>query len=142
MQRRPSGGEIDRLRDELFGERLPPVDLAHADLAGSEQRPEQHGGGVGGRQHGLRLDPSLELLVQPLDRIGGAHAARTVFARFNELGSVRRVWLWMRSEGLSLPLQSHYGSSIRWVDPSYIAIYQVLTNPVYAGAYRRLVWTE
>ena len=58
-----------------------------------------------------------------------------MFARFNELGSVRRVWLWLRSEGLSFPLQAHYGSSIRWVDPSYIAIYHVLTNPVYAGAY-------
>jgi len=62
-------------------------------------------------------------------------AIRTVFARFSELGSVRRVWLWLRSESLSFPLQAHYGSSIRWVDPSYIAIYHVLTNPVYAGAY-------
>jgi hypothetical protein len=26
-------------------------------------------------QHGLRLDPSLELLMQPLDGVGGAHAA-------------------------------------------------------------------
>jgi hypothetical protein len=58
-----------------------------------------------------------------------------VFDRFDELGSVHRVWLWLRSEGLSSPLQAHYGSSIRWVDPSYIAIYHVLTNPVYAGAY-------
>jgi DNA invertase Pin-like site-specific DNA recombinase len=62
-------------------------------------------------------------------------AIRTVFIRFSELGSVRRVWLWLRSEGLSFPLQAHYGSTIRWVDPSYIAIYHVLTNPVYAGAY-------
>ena len=62
-------------------------------------------------------------------------AIRNVFARFAELGSARRVWLWLRSEGLSFPLQSHYGATIRWVDPSYIAIYHVLTNPVYAGAY-------
>ena len=62
-------------------------------------------------------------------------AIRTVFARFSELGSVRRVWLWLRSEGLSFPLQTRYGGSIRWVDPSYIAVYHVLTNPVYAGAY-------
>ena len=62
-------------------------------------------------------------------------AIRTVFARFSELGSVRRVWLWLRSEGLSFPLQTRYGGSIRWVDPSYVAIYHVLTNPVYAGAY-------
>ena len=60
---------------------------------------------------------------------------RTVFSRFTELGSARRVWLWMRTEGLSFPLQTCYGGDIRWVDPSYIAIYHVLTNPVYAGAY-------
>src|SRR5438874_4730159 len=44
---------------------------------------------------------------------------RTVFARFAELGSVRRVWLWFRSEGLSFPLQTRYGGAFRWVDPSY-----------------------
>ena len=62
-------------------------------------------------------------------------AIRTVFARFAELGSVRRVWLWLRSEGLTFPMQTHYGAAIRWIDPSYTAIYHVLTNPVYAGAY-------
>ena len=62
-------------------------------------------------------------------------AIHAVFARFNELGSARRVWLWFRSEGLSFPMRRHYGDTIRWVDPSYTAIYHVLTNPVYAGAY-------
>src|SRR6202171_1771519 len=62
-------------------------------------------------------------------------AIRTIFTRFAELGSVRRVWLWFRSEGLCLPLRMHYGAKIRWVDPSYIAVYYILTNPVYAGAY-------
>jgi excisionase family DNA binding protein len=62
-------------------------------------------------------------------------AIRSVFARFAALGSVRRVWLWWRSEGLSFPLQTRYGGSVRWIDPSYVAIYHVLTNPVYAGAY-------
>src|SRR4029077_410236 len=32
---------------------------------------------------------------------------RTVFSKFTELGSVRKVWLWFRSEGLSFPLRSH-----------------------------------
>ena len=51
----------------MFGERLPAVDLAHDDLAGSKQRPEEHGRSFSGRQHGLRLDATLELLMQPLD---------------------------------------------------------------------------
>ena len=62
-------------------------------------------------------------------------AIRTVFARFAEFGSARRVWLWFRSERLSFPQQVTLGGAIRWVDPSYLAIYHVLTNPVYAGAY-------
>ena len=33
---------------------------------------------------------------------------RTVFSKFTELGSVRKVWLWFRSEGLSFPMRSHY----------------------------------
>ena len=74
-----------------------------------------------------------EVLFHPDEAV--CTAIRTVFARFSELGSVRRVWLWLRSEGLSFPLQTRYGGGIRWVDPSYIAVYHVLTNPVYAGAY-------
>jgi len=60
---------------------------------------------------------------------------RTVFSKFTELGSVRKVWLWFRSEGLSFPLRSNMQSEIRWIAPTYTAIHHVLTNPVYAGAY-------
>jgi hypothetical protein len=35
-----SSGEVNRLIDRLRGERLPAIDLAHGDLAGSEQSPE------------------------------------------------------------------------------------------------------
>ena len=62
-------------------------------------------------------------------------AIRTVFTKFTELGSARKVWLWFRSEGLSFPLRAHMHSPIRWVAPTYTAIHAVLTNPVYAGAY-------
>jgi DNA invertase Pin-like site-specific DNA recombinase len=62
-------------------------------------------------------------------------AIRQVFAHFAETGSVRRVWLWFRSEGLKLPLQMRPGGEIRWVEASYHAIHHVLANPVYAGAY-------
>jgi DNA invertase Pin-like site-specific DNA recombinase len=62
-------------------------------------------------------------------------AIRCVFARFAEMGSARRVWLWFRSEGLKFPLQMHARSEIRWVEASYTAIHNVLSNPVYAGVY-------
>src|SRR3984893_397884 len=65
----------------------------------------------------------------------GCPAIGRVFAQFAETGSARRVWLWFRSEGLKFPLQMHQGGEIRWVEASYTAIHQVLTNPVYAAAY-------
>jgi DNA invertase Pin-like site-specific DNA recombinase len=78
-------------------------------------------------------DEDGDVRFHPDEAVTGA--IRTVFDRFAELGSVRRVWLWFRAEALSFPLQRHARSEIRWVTPSYTAIHHVLTNPVYAGAY-------
>ncbi len=74
-----------------------------------------------------------EVRFHPDEAVTGA--VRTVFERFAEMGSARRVWLWFRSQGLSFPLQSSTLEEIRWVTPTYAKIHQVLTNPVYAGAY-------
>ena len=77
-----------------------------------------------------------EVLFHPDEAVTGA--IRTVFERFAEFGSARRVWLWFRSEGLSFPLQqapAGRAGPIRWVTPTYTAIHHILKNPVYAGAY-------
>ena len=74
-----------------------------------------------------------EVLWHPDQAVRNALA--TVFEKFAELGSVRQVWLWFRSEGLAFPLQSPGSSEVQWVSPTYTAIHHVLTNPVYAGAY-------
>lgn len=74
-----------------------------------------------------------EVRLHPDEAVVGA--LKAVFARFSELGSARRVWLWLRAENLSFPLQMHNAEQIRWVAPTYTAVYNVLTNPVYAGAY-------
>jgi DNA invertase Pin-like site-specific DNA recombinase len=77
-----------------------------------------------------------EVLFHPDEAV--TSAIRTVFERFAEFGSARRVWLWFRSEGLSFPLQTAPAGMpgpIRWVAPTYHALHQILTNPVYAGAY-------
>src|SRR4051794_1680678 len=64
-----SGSEVNGRDGERLGQGLPAVDLAHGDLARGEQRPEQHGRGLGRGQDRPRLDPPLELLVRPLDRV-------------------------------------------------------------------------
>src|SRR6202022_1226099 len=45
-----------------------------------------------------------EVCFHPAEAGGGAFG--TVFSKFTELGSARKVWLWFRSEGLSFPLRA------------------------------------
>lgn len=78
-------------------------------------------------------DEDGEVRFHPDQAVTGA--IRAAFDRFAEMGSVRRVWLWFRAQGLSFPLQSHTLTELRWVTPTYTALHHVLTSPVYAGAY-------
>lgn len=74
-----------------------------------------------------------EIRFHPDESVIGA--IRTAFDRFAEMGSVRQVWLWFRSQDLRFPLHSNRWPDIQWVTPTYTAIHHVLTNPTYAGAY-------
>jgi DNA invertase Pin-like site-specific DNA recombinase len=74
-----------------------------------------------------------EILPDPDEAVRGA--IQSVFERFAEMGSARRVWLHFRSEGVLFPSRQHQRDDIRWVVPSYTKIHEVLTNPVYAGTY-------
>src|SRR5712691_7990897 len=82
---------------------------------------------------GLVYADDGEVALHPDEAVAGA--IRTVFERFEELGSVRAVWLWIRSEGLAFPFQRNHLEEMRWVTPSYLQIHHVLSNPAYAGAY-------
>jgi hypothetical protein len=64
------------------------------------------------------------------------NAIRTVFERFAETGSARRVWLWFRSNNLLFPLQDakSLGREVCWVVPTYHAIHGVLIHPCYTAA--------
>jgi DNA invertase Pin-like site-specific DNA recombinase len=65
-------------------------------------------------------------------------ALRMVFAKFAELQSVRQVHVWLREEGIAMPTACHStaeGRSIVWRLPLYNTVHNILTNPVYAGAY-------
>lgn len=65
-------------------------------------------------------------------------AIRLVFVKFAELQSVRQVHVWLRDEGIALPVASHSaveGRSIVWKLPLYNTVHNMLTNPIYAGAY-------
>src|SRR3990172_7341891 len=85
-------------------------------------------------------DASGEVRFHPDQSV--TDAIRCIFDRFTELGSARRVWLYFRSEGQLFPSQiwpalscANALDGIRWGTPTYTKIHQVLTSPVYAGAY-------
>ena len=81
----------------------------------------------------VRGEGDAEILLDPDEEVHGA--IRAVFERFAEFGSARRVWRWFVMEKLDFPHRFHLGAELRWEPPSYHTIHEVLTNPVYAGAY-------
>jgi DNA invertase Pin-like site-specific DNA recombinase len=65
------------------------------------------------------------------------NALQLVFARFAEFQSARQVHLWLRDEGIELPVKSRDGEArgVVWRLPAYNIVHNILTNPIYAGAY-------
>src|SRR5262245_21190304 len=65
-------------------------------------------------------------------------ALNLVFVKFAEFHSVRQVHVWLRDEGIALPVACHSaaeGRSVVWRLPLYNTVHNILTNPIYAGAY-------
>jgi DNA invertase Pin-like site-specific DNA recombinase len=60
-----------------------------------------------------------------------------VFRKFAEFRSARQVHIWLRDEGIELPVKSRYGEAhgVVWRLPAYNIVHNILTNPIYAGAY-------
>lgn len=61
-------------------------------------------------------------------------ALELLFQKMLELGSVRQVLLWLSAEKLQLPAHVN-NHCVVWRDARYSYVYDVLRNPVYAGAY-------
>src|SRR6478735_2893264 len=64
-------------------------------------------------------------------------ALQIVFAKFAEFQSARQVHIWLRDEGIELPVKSRAGEArgVVWRLPAYNIVHNILTNPIYAGAY-------
>src|SRR5262247_3539209 len=64
-------------------------------------------------------------------------AIQLVFTKFAELQSARQVHIWLRDEGIELPAKSRRGEAhgVVWRLPAYNIVHNILTNPIYAGAY-------
>jgi Zn-dependent peptidase ImmA (M78 family) len=64
-------------------------------------------------------------------------ALQLVFTKFAELQSARQVHIWLREERIELPVKSRQGEAhgVVWRLPAYNIVHNILTNPIYAGAY-------
>src|SRR5882724_11573905 len=64
-------------------------------------------------------------------------ALQLVYSKFIEFQSVPQVNIWLRDEGIELPVKSRKGEAqgIVWKLPTYSIVHHILTNPIYAGAY-------
>jgi DNA invertase Pin-like site-specific DNA recombinase len=66
------------------------------------------------------------------------HAIELVFARFATLGSCQKVLRALRDAGVLLPRRQTGGlhaGQVLWKRPNESALYEILTNPAYAGAF-------
>jgi DNA invertase Pin-like site-specific DNA recombinase len=75
----------------------------------------------------VELDPDQRIQ----QAIGG------VFARFDQLRSVRQLTIEYQKNQLELPVRNiRNGFQLQWRIPAYHTVYRILTNPLYAGIYR------
>ena len=76
----------------------------------------------------IEMDPDLRV----------REAIGLVFTRFAEMQSIRQVFLSLRADRISLPYVGTKSSGqhrLLWKLPVYATVSNLLTNPVYAGAY-------
>ena len=76
----------------------------------------------------IEMDPDLRV----------REAIGLVFARFAEMQSIRQVFLSLRADQIALPYIGSKSSGqhqLLWKLPVYATVNNLLTNPVYAGAY-------
>ncbi|CAN7785132.1 recombinase family protein [Caballeronia sp. LjRoot34] len=81
---------------------------------------------------GYRNSEDQRLEKEPNLRV--RKAIRSVFRQFAAIGSVRQTLLWFLEHGLQLPACTPRGE-VHWKRPYYGTVYQILTRPVYGGAY-------
>ena len=76
----------------------------------------------------IEMDPDLRV----------REAIGLVFTRFAEMQSIRQVFLSLRGDQIALPYINSKSSGqhqLLWKHPVYATVNNLLTNPVYAGAY-------
>ena len=82
---------------------------------------------------GLEYDETGRVRITADEAV--ADAIATVFSYFDQLQSARQVMLRLQGEQRKLPRRATSDRHVRWATPTYKAVHDILTNPVYAGVY-------
>jgi DNA invertase Pin-like site-specific DNA recombinase len=82
---------------------------------------------------GLEYDETGPIRITADEAV--ADAIKTVFSYFDQLQSARQVMLRLQAQERKLPRRGTSDRQVRWATASYKAIHDILTNPVFAGAY-------
>jgi excisionase family DNA binding protein len=82
---------------------------------------------------GFDRDERGQVVLAPDEQV--RTAIEHVFALWRRLGSARQVLAELVSEGCMLPRRTVGERRVRWVRASYPAVHDLLTSPVYAGAF-------
>jgi excisionase family DNA binding protein len=78
-------------------------------------------------EQGIQLTPDAQVI----------DVLRLVFDKFDDLGSPRQVALWLREQHIHVPRRDMNapGGPVRWLEATQSSVYDIVTHPIYAGAY-------
>src|SRR5467141_2657150 len=118
-------GTISEMEVASFRERAHAALLQKAQRGALVQRVAI--GYVKGANDRIEKDPDARVRA----------AIDLIFRKFAELGSARQVYFWLDRQQIQLPVARgpEDAREMVWRPARYHAVYSVLKNPVYAGAY-------
>ena len=84
---------------------------------------------------GYEVDDLEQVVITSDEAV--TNAVRLVFAKFDEIQSVRGVFNWWRDEGMKFPVRrlELRSKPVVWVEPAYRHFITLMHNPIYTGAY-------
>jgi DNA invertase Pin-like site-specific DNA recombinase len=91
---------------------------------------------LGRQPTGYVRQPSGEVTIDPDEQVQSV--IRLIFEKFEELGTGRQVFWYLRKNGIRIPVRLAYGPNqgqLEWHEPAPSTLHRILRHPQYAGAY-------
>ncbi len=85
---------------------------------------------------GYVILPNDEVVLDPDEQARAV--VQQIFDKFDEVGTMYKTFRWLARHNISLPMRLHSGprkGELDWRRPTLVTVRNVLTHPIYAGAY-------